>query len=70
MTPLAHTCRRYQEALECKWKAATEEEKSAAAKRRATEEIKGLLKKKKKLAASAVQESHKLDMEIAELEKL
>lgn len=62
--------RRYQEALECKRKAATEEDKKAAAKRRAHDEIKTLLQKKKKLAISAEQESLKLDMEIAELKKL
>jgi len=62
--------RRYQEALECKRKAATEENKKTAAKRRASEEIQSLIEKMKKLVASTAQESHKLDMEIAELEKL
>jgi hypothetical protein len=62
--------RRYQEALECKRKAASEENKKAATKRRATEEIKALMEKKKKFAASAAQESHKLDMQIAELDKM
>lgn len=52
--------RRYQEALECKRKAATEEDKKAAAKRKANDQIKSLLENKKKLAASAAQESLKL----------
>jgi len=63
------THRRYQEALECKRKAATEEDKKTASKRRASEEIQSLIEKKENLVASTAQESHKLDMEIAELEK-
>jgi hypothetical protein len=39
--------RRYQEALECQRKAASEENKKTATKRRATEEIKALMEKKK-----------------------
>jgi len=58
--------RRYQEALECKRKAATEEDKQTAAKRRASEEIQSLIEQKKKLVASTAQETHKLDIEIAE----
>jgi len=61
---------KYQETLECKRKAATEEDKKTAAKRRASEEIKCLIEKKKKLVASTVQESDKVDMEIAEVDKL
>jgi len=64
------THRRYQESLECKRKAATKEDKKTASKRRASEEIQSLIEKKKKLVASTVYESHKLDMRIAELEKL
>ena len=62
--------RTYQEALECTQKAASDENKKIAAKRKLNEAVKELRDKKTKLATSAAQESLKLDMEIAELEKL
>lgn len=62
--------RTYQEALKCKQKAASEENKKIAAKRKLNEAIKELRDKKTKWATSAAQESLKLDMQIAELEKL
>lgn len=62
--------RTYQEALECKRKAASDEDKKTAAKRKAMAAVKVLMEKKAKLAKSTSEESHKIDMEIAELEKM
>ena len=56
--------------MECKKKAASDKNKKIATKRKLNESIKVLKDKKTKLATCAAQESLKLDMEIAELEKL
>ena len=55
--------------MECNRKTVRAEDKKAATKRSATKEIRNMLEKKK-LATSATQDSHKLDMEIPELNKL
>ena len=61
---------RYQAALECKRKATSELDQKTAAKKKACEQIKVLQTKKAKFMEEAATESRKVDMEIAELQKL
>jgi len=61
---------KYQDALERKRQAASDLDKRAAAKRKAADEIKTLLAKKATLAETAAQDARKLDLEIAELQKV
>lgn len=61
---------RYNEALEGKRKEAQEEDKQLADRKRAAEQIKALKVKKSKVVEEAAVEAHKIDFEIAELQKM
>lgn len=61
---------RYQEALKRKREAESELDKQQAGQKRAAEHIKLLTAKKAKLVQDTTAETHKLDMEIAELKRL
>ena len=61
---------RYKAALEQKRLAASEEEKQLNARKRAADQIKVLKEKKARLMQDSAAEAHKIDFEIAELERL
>ena len=61
---------RYEQALSCRRKAEDDASKKLAATKRAEEQIRNLKAKKAKLMQDTTAEAHKMDLEIAELEKV